>query len=77
MYVLTEETLNGWLARLGALAMPNRMSRWHQRWLEGLREGGGEGDALSGIALTTGCQRDADANRISNSLHLVRFRSRV
>jgi len=36
VYVLTEETQNGWLARLGALVMPGRMSRWHQRWLEGL-----------------------------------------
>ena len=36
VYVLTEETQNGWLARLGALAMPGRMSRWHQRWLEEL-----------------------------------------
>ena len=35
---LTEETQNGWLARLGALAMPNRMSKWHQRWLEGLQQ---------------------------------------
>jgi hypothetical protein len=25
-----------WLARLGALVMPGRMSRWHQLWLEGL-----------------------------------------
>ncbi len=36
VYVLTEQTQNGWLVRLGALVMPNRMSRWHQRWLEGL-----------------------------------------
>ena len=36
MYVPTEETQNGWLARLGALVMPGRMSRWHQRWLEEL-----------------------------------------
>jgi len=38
VYVLTEETQNGWLARLSALAMPKRMSMWHQRWLEGLAE---------------------------------------
>jgi hypothetical protein len=31
--VLTEETQNGLLARLGALVMPSRMSRWHQLWL--------------------------------------------
>jgi hypothetical protein len=36
VYVITEETQTGWLARLGALVVPNRMSRWHQRWLEGL-----------------------------------------
>jgi hypothetical protein len=30
-YVLIEETQNSWLARLGALVMPGRMSRWHQR----------------------------------------------
>ncbi len=36
VYVLTEETQNGWLARLGAAVMPGRKSRWHQRWLEGL-----------------------------------------
>jgi len=34
VYVLTEETQTGWLARLGALTRPGRMSRWHQRWLE-------------------------------------------
>jgi translation initiation factor 6 (eIF-6) len=28
----------GWLARLGALVMPGRMSKWHQRWLEELKE---------------------------------------
>jgi hypothetical protein len=36
VYVLTDETQNGWLARLGALVMPGRMGRWRQRWLEGL-----------------------------------------
>jgi uncharacterized protein YndB with AHSA1/START domain len=35
-YVLTEETQHGFLARLGSLVMPNRMSRFHQIWLEGL-----------------------------------------
>jgi hypothetical protein len=38
VYALTEETQNGWLARLGSLAMPNRMHKWHKRWLEGLQE---------------------------------------
>jgi hypothetical protein len=43
VYVLTEETQYGWLARLGALAMPGRMSKWHQRWLG---EDGGKGSAV-------------------------------
>src|SRR5262249_49145168 len=34
--VLTEETQNGWLARLSNAAMPNRMSTYHDVWLEGL-----------------------------------------
>lgn len=34
VYVLTEETQNGRLARLGALVTPDRMLKWHQRWLE-------------------------------------------
>jgi hypothetical protein len=38
VYVLTEETQTGWKARLRALVMPHRMSRWHQSWLEGLGE---------------------------------------
>ena len=37
-HVLTEETQHGWLARLGKLLMPNRMSKFHQLWLEGLRD---------------------------------------
>lgn len=36
--VLTEETQNGWLARLGRILMPGRMHRQHQIWLEGLRD---------------------------------------
>lgn len=35
--VITEETQHGWLCRLGKLVMPNRMFRFHQRWLEGLK----------------------------------------
>ncbi len=35
-HVLTEETQNGWLARLGKLLMPKRMERKHQMWLEAL-----------------------------------------
>jgi uncharacterized protein YndB with AHSA1/START domain len=35
-HVLTEETQNGWAARLGSLAMPSRMHRGHQMWLEAL-----------------------------------------
>jgi uncharacterized protein YndB with AHSA1/START domain len=34
--VLTEETQNGWLARVGKVLMPNRMSKQHRIWLEGL-----------------------------------------
>jgi hypothetical protein len=33
VYMLTEKTQTGWKARLGALVMPSRMSKWHQRWL--------------------------------------------
>jgi uncharacterized protein YndB with AHSA1/START domain len=36
--VLTEETQKGWLARAGALLMPNRMHHFHQIWLERLAE---------------------------------------
>jgi uncharacterized protein YndB with AHSA1/START domain len=35
-HVLTEETQNGWAARLGSRLMPNRMHHYHQIWLEGL-----------------------------------------
>lgn len=48
--VLTEETQHGFLARLGALVMPNRMWRYHQVWLEGLRE-----RAESGMPDAGGC----------------------
>ena len=37
-HVLTEETQHGWLARLGKLLTPSRMYRFHQVWLEGLRD---------------------------------------
>lgn len=37
-HVLTEETQHGWAAQLGAFLMPNRMSKYHQIWLEGLRD---------------------------------------
>jgi uncharacterized protein YndB with AHSA1/START domain len=37
-HVLTEETQHGWVARAGALLMPGRMQRYHQVWLEGLRD---------------------------------------
>ena len=36
--ILTEETQNGFLAKLGALVMPNRMHKYHQIWLENLRD---------------------------------------
>ena len=35
-YVLTEETQYGWLARLGNLFLPKRMSKYHQLWLESM-----------------------------------------
>ena len=35
-HVLTEETQNGWLARLGKRLMPRRMEQKHQQWLEAL-----------------------------------------
>lgn len=34
--ILTEESQHGWLARLSNLFMPDRMSKYHQRWLEAL-----------------------------------------
>jgi uncharacterized protein YndB with AHSA1/START domain len=37
-HVLTEETQDGWAARLGSLLMPNRMHRGHQIWLEALAQ---------------------------------------
>jgi hypothetical protein len=43
VHVLTEETQHGWLARLGHLAMPWRMHKYHQIWLEGLRDNAARG----------------------------------
>lgn len=37
-HVLTEETQNGFLARLSSFLMPNRMSKYHQIWLEALKK---------------------------------------
>ncbi|GAA0331337.1 hypothetical protein GCM10009087_46890 [Sphingomonas oligophenolica] len=34
--ILTEETQHGLVARSGRLIFPNRMERWHQKWLEAL-----------------------------------------
>jgi len=42
-WVLTEETQKGWLARLGALLMPQKMHRVHQLWLERLQSMAGDG----------------------------------
>jgi len=42
-HVLTEETQNGWLARLSNALRPQNMSRQHQDWLEGLSRKAGEG----------------------------------
>jgi hypothetical protein len=36
--MLTEETQNGFLAKLGSMVMPNRMHKYHQMWLENLRD---------------------------------------
>jgi uncharacterized protein YndB with AHSA1/START domain len=41
-HVLTEETQHGWLASAGNLLMPNRMHKFHQLWLESLREEAGK-----------------------------------
>jgi uncharacterized protein YndB with AHSA1/START domain len=46
--VLTEETQHGWMARLGKLFMPNRMYRYHQIWLEGLRTNAAKGMPAAG-----------------------------
>jgi uncharacterized protein YndB with AHSA1/START domain len=35
-HVLTEETQYGWAARLSSLAFPDRMSKFHQVWLDRL-----------------------------------------
>jgi hypothetical protein len=35
--ILTEETQNGFMARLGSIVMPTRMHKYHQIWLESLR----------------------------------------
>ena len=37
-HVLTEETQHGFLARLGNLVMPERMSRYHEIWLQRLQQ---------------------------------------
>lgn len=37
-HMLTEETQHGWIARAGALLMPGRMHKFHQIWLERLRD---------------------------------------
>jgi len=42
-YVLTEETQNGWLARLNDTLRPREMSKQHQNWLEGLQRKSAEG----------------------------------
>lgn len=42
-HVLTEETQYGFLARLGAIFLPNRMHFYHQIWLEQLAAKAAEG----------------------------------
>jgi uncharacterized protein YndB with AHSA1/START domain len=44
-HVLTEETQRGWLATLSHRAMPGRMHKYHQVWLEALeRQARGNGE---------------------------------
>jgi hypothetical protein len=43
--VVTEETQYGFLARAGDLLMPSRMHRFHQMWLEALRQRARDGAA--------------------------------
>ncbi|MDA4117619.1 MAG: SRPBCC family protein [Thaumarchaeota archaeon] len=42
-YVRTEETQNGFLARMNSFLRPRNMSRQHQSWLEGLLRKAKEG----------------------------------
>lgn len=35
--VITQETQHGWLCRLGKLLFPDRMYKYHQIWLQGLK----------------------------------------
>jgi uncharacterized protein YndB with AHSA1/START domain len=42
-HVLTEETQDGWLARLSNSVRPHNASRQHQNWLEGLSSKAKEG----------------------------------
>jgi uncharacterized protein YndB with AHSA1/START domain len=46
--VLTEETQNGWLARLSHTAMPNRMYKGHAMWLERLQRQASSGPPPAG-----------------------------
>ena len=49
-HVITEETQHGWLARLGNFLMPWRMGKYHQLWLERLRENSARGWPPGGAA---------------------------
>ena len=42
-YVLTEETQNGWLAKVNNVLRPRNMSKQHQNWLESLQRKAAEG----------------------------------
>jgi hypothetical protein len=42
-HVLTEETQHGWLARVGSIVTPQRMHKYHQLWLERLRDNAARG----------------------------------
>ena len=52
--VLTEETQFGWAARLSSRVFPNRMSRFHQIWLEQLAVMAQTGSPLSLAGQTVG-----------------------
>jgi hypothetical protein len=45
--IITEETQNGFLAKLGSIVMPNRMHKYHQIWLECLRDRARAGPPLA------------------------------
>jgi len=57
-HILTEEAQYGWAARLGSVVFPNRMSTFHQIWLEQLRLKARGGLPPPGMTATTATERD-------------------